>query len=70
MSEADNDTFRAFVADHDAGVESAVREMTEADLADGDVRIGIEWSSLNYKGRSRLDSRGQGRTTLAADHRG
>ncbi|MGI9658438.1 MAG: alcohol dehydrogenase catalytic domain-containing protein, partial [Gaiellaceae bacterium] len=49
MSDATSKTFRAFVADHDAGVESAVREMTEADLADGDVLVNIEWSSLNYK---------------------
>ena len=49
MSEASTETFRAFVADHDAGAESAVREMTDADIADGDVLIDVAWSSLNYK---------------------
>lgn len=49
MTDANQDTFRAFVADHDAGVESAVRELTDADIADGDVLIAVEWSSLNYK---------------------
>ena len=49
MSDPSTETFRAFVADHDAGVESAVRDMTNADIAEGDVSIGIEWSSLNYK---------------------
>ncbi len=49
MSDANSQTFRAFVADHDAGVESAVREMSEADLDDGDVLVSVEWSSLNYK---------------------
>ena len=49
MSDIKNQTFRAFVADHEAGVESNVREMTEADLSNGDVHISVEWSSLNYK---------------------
>lgn len=49
MSEATSVTFRAFVADHEAGVESAVREMNEADLAEGDVLISVDYSSLNYK---------------------
>lgn len=49
MSDATSKTFRAFVADHDAEVESAVREMTDADIADGDVLIDVGWSSLNYK---------------------
>jgi acrylyl-CoA reductase (NADPH) len=49
VTDAIQDTFRAFVADHDAGVESAVREMTDADIADGDVLIAVEWSSLNFK---------------------
>ncbi|MEZ5100799.1 MAG: acryloyl-CoA reductase [Thermoleophilia bacterium] len=43
-----SDTFRAFVADHEAGVPSGVREMSEADL-EGDVLIDVSWSSLNYK---------------------
>ena len=49
MSEATTKTFRAFVADHDAGVESAVREMADTDIAEGDVLIAIGFSSLNYK---------------------
>ena len=49
MSDPSTETFRAFVADHDAGVESAVRDMTDSDIAEGDVSIRIEWSSLNYK---------------------
>jgi len=49
VTDASQDTFRAFVADHDAGVESAVCEMTDADIADGDVLIAVEWSSLNFK---------------------
>jgi len=49
VSEATTKTFRAFVADHDAGVESAVREMADTDIAEGDVLIAIGFSSLNYK---------------------
>ena len=35
-----SDTFRAFVADHEAGIPSDVREMRDADL-EGDVSIDV-----------------------------
>ncbi len=42
-------TFRAFVADHDAGVPTAVRELHLAELGEDGVLVRVEWSSLNYK---------------------
>ena len=42
-------TFRAFVADHDAGVPAAVRELDLAELGEDGVLVRVEWSSLNYK---------------------
>jgi len=43
-------TFRAFVAtQHDDRTETAVRELSEDDLPQGEVVIEVEWSGLNYK---------------------
>ncbi|HET7703670.1 MAG TPA: acryloyl-CoA reductase [Candidatus Limnocylindrales bacterium] len=48
-------TFRAYVAektqaaDGTARVERGVRDLTAADLPDGEVEIRVEWSSVNFK---------------------
>lgn len=42
--------FRALVVDKtDAGLEAAVREVDDAALSEGDVTIGVDYSTINYK---------------------
>lgn len=43
------DAFRAFVAEHDAGVPPGVRELPRAELGKGGVLVRVAYSSLNYK---------------------
>ncbi|MFN8534709.1 MAG: MDR family oxidoreductase [Dehalococcoidia bacterium] len=54
-----NETFRALVVDKSDGVYRAdLRELTLADLPDGEVLIQIEYSSLNYKDGLAVTNRG------------
>jgi len=43
------DTFRAYVAEHEAGVPSAVRELDRSALGEDGVLVRIQWSCLNFK---------------------
>lgn len=43
------DTFRAYVAEHEADVPPAVRELPREELGGDGVLIRVEWSCLNYK---------------------
>src|SRR5262245_56800799 len=44
------DTFRAWVAERfDDHLERGIREFREADLPEGEVEIGVEWSTINFK---------------------
>src|SRR5437764_286724 len=43
-------SFKAIVAEKDAsGQHTDVRQFDERDLMEGDVTVGVEWSTLNYK---------------------
>jgi len=43
-------SFRAYMTERrDDGVRRGVREFQAADLPEGEVEIGVEWSSVNYK---------------------
>jgi acrylyl-CoA reductase (NADPH) len=44
-----DERFRAFVAEHDAGVPAGVRELDRTELGEDGVLVRVEFSSLNYK---------------------
>jgi acrylyl-CoA reductase (NADPH) len=44
------DGFKALVVrEGDDGISSAIEQLTEADLPEGDVTVDVDYSSLNYK---------------------
>jgi acrylyl-CoA reductase (NADPH) len=53
-------SFKALVTRKDAGgrVASAVEEVDEAPLGEGEVRVGVEWAGFNYKDALCLTGRG------------
>ncbi len=38
-----------YLEKHDSGIQNSIREMDESDLPQGDVRVGVEYSTINYK---------------------
>jgi acrylyl-CoA reductase (NADPH) len=55
-----SDTFRALVlTEEDGRTIPSVRELTDADLPEGDVLLAVEYSSLNYKDGLAITGRGK-----------
>ena len=54
------DTFKALVlAQEDGKTVSSIRELSDADLPDGDVLLAVEYSSLNYKDGLAITGKGK-----------